>query len=167
MSARPLYLIGDDLTAIAEQIIDAGGELTPELEAQLAQLEGEFESKVERVGLYIHMLQSRSDEARKQADRLTGLARTDHHAAESLKGYLLRCLEAADKRSMVTPLIRVSIAKNSRPSIRWLAAEETIPEAFRRVRYSLDGDAAFRAWKDRGTLPEGFAVEQGQHLRLK
>ena len=166
MTARPLYAIGDDLAAIVEELVDAGGELTPDLEARLAHLEGEFEQKVERVGLMIQNLQSRGDVAGKQADRLTALARADHHAAKRLKGYLQACLEQADRRTVRTPLIHAYLQRNP-PSIAWDGPPETIPSLFQRIIYELDGQAAQREWKAKGALPQGFTVTVGTHLRLK
>jgi hypothetical protein len=60
---------------------------------------------------------------------------------------------------------RVRAQQNGRPSIAWAGPLSDLPNEFLRVEESLDGDAAYRAYRA-GTLPDGFAVTTGKHLRI-
>ena len=74
-------------------------------------------------------------------------------------------LQRVNQTKVVTPLAVVRIQKNSRPSIQWPEGG-LIPEAFQRVTVTLDGAKAYDAFKA-GTLPKGFEVEHGSHLRIQ
>ena len=162
---KHLYEIVDQYQAVMQAIEDAEGELTPELSAQLDAIPDAFKAKAERVGLYIRNLQSLAQAAELEAVRLKALAASRENAATRLKAYLLQNMQRMELKDVVTPLIKLRIQVNSRPSIHWPEGQE-IPEAYRRVTVSLDGQAAYEAWKANGTLPEGFVVERGSHLRL-
>ena len=49
---RTSWDIGADLEALGDRIAEAGGEITPDVEAALEGLEGEFMAKAERIYLY-------------------------------------------------------------------------------------------------------------------
>jgi hypothetical protein len=162
----PLYQLTASLVSVMDALVEAGGELTPELQAQLEQAEGDFKTKVERVALGIRHLVVTGEAAATEASRLTLLARARLNASERLKDYLREQMLQAEQRKVETDRVRVSVVTNSRPTIKWLAAPDTIPEAFRRTKVELDGDAALQAYRDRGRLPEGFQVLVGTHLRI-
>jgi len=159
-----LYQLADTYEQIAEALIENGGELTPELAADLDAIEGAFEAKVERVALYICNLLLTADAADAEAARLATLARTRRQGAEGLKGYLMAQLDRVEKPKVETPLVVVRIQKNSRPSIQW-PDTLPIPEGYQRVTVSLDGQKAYADFKA-GTLPMGFIVDHGRHLRI-
>lgn len=159
-----LYELVNAYEQIADVLIENGGELSPDLSAQLDAIEGAFEAKVERVALYVRNLLATASAADGEAERLAALARSRRRAAEGLKGYLMAQLDRVEKPKVETPLVVVRIQKNSRPSIQW-PATDPIPETYQRVTVSLDGQKAYTDWKA-GTLPEGFVVEQGRHLRI-
>ena len=163
-STLRLYELADAYERIAEALIENGGELTAELAVDLDAIEGAFEAKVERVALYVRNLLATADAADAEAARLAVLARSRRQAADGLKGYLMAQLDRVEKPKVETPLIVVRIQKNSRPSIQW-PDTLPIPEGYQRVTVSLDGQKAYSDWKA-GTLPSGFVVEQGRHLRI-
>src|SRR3990167_9709297 len=71
-----LYELADVYEGIAEALIENGGELTPDLAAQLDAIEGAFEAKVERVALSVRNLVATADAADAEAARLAALAPT-------------------------------------------------------------------------------------------
>jgi len=164
MPTLKLYELADAYEQIAEALIENGGELTPELAAGLDAIEGAFEAKVERVALYVRNLLVTADAADAEAVRLGALARSRRQGAEGLKGYLMAQLDRVEKPKVETPLVVVRIQQNSRPAIQW-PDTLPIPEGYQRVTVSLDGQKAYSDWKA-GTLPSGFVVEQGRHLRI-
>jgi len=155
-----------------EQVIEAGGELPPELWELLDRIEGDFTEKVRRVALVILNLSASAKAAQAEAERLSRMGRSYQRQAESLKRYLLIQLERAGKARVETPSVKVRIQKNTRPSIRCVSAE--IPERFQRVTVELDTAAAYAALKAEGCLPEepglvqvdGLVVELGRHVRV-
>lgn len=162
-----LYELGEVLTAVAEELLANGGELTPEIEAQLSALEGAFEQKVERILLYARNLRATALAAKAEVERLSALAGSRDHAADRLVAYVKGEMERANRDKIETDRIVVRIQRNSRPSISWLLPIEDLPEAFARIRREVDGARAYDAWKAGEPLPEGFEVVQGTHLRVR
>lgn len=161
-----LYDIADELIAIETVLYDNGGELTPELEARLEAFEGALENKIDRICSVISNNAAAAKAAKEESERLAKLAKSREGVASSLKRYLQSVLTQLDKQKVETGRFRVRIQKNGRPSIKWGADEATIPDTFKRTVVSLDGDAAYAAYSA-GSLPEGFVVEVGSHLRVE
>jgi hypothetical protein len=163
-----LYDLGLALRNIDDLIEEAGGELTAEVEEALSCLTDGFTEKAERIALLIQERLRRAEAVASEAKRLAALALTSERAADSLKAYLARCLEAAGIDRFDGRLARVSLCQNGRPSIRWAGPAESIPEPFRKtvVEHRLDGSAALEAHRS-GTLPDGFEVVLGKHVRIR
>lgn len=159
-----LWEITDELDAIGEALAESGGELSPELEAELDALQGALEEKVERIALFIRECEANADATEAEERRLAAIRNAFQSKAKGLKSYLLAHLERTGRSAVNTPLARVRIQANSRPSIRFAGSE--IPEEFRRVEIALDGQRAYEAWKAGTPLPEGFVVDLGRHLRI-
>lgn len=162
-----LYEISDRLRVVVDELMENGGELTDDLRAELDTWQGAFAEKVERVLLYARNLGVLADAAYEESVRIKQLAESRHRAADRLRDYVLHAMQATRTPKVETPLIIARVTKNSRPSIRWQGEPETIPEAFRRVRVEVDGSAAYAHWRQHQTLPEGFAVVQSYHLRVR
>lgn len=165
-AALQLHAIAPGLAAIEDAIIEADGEITPEIAAQLDALEGAFEDRVEQLLLrYLH-LNFEGGVAKQEAARLALLAGTRERAAARLKEYVLRCMEAAGRDKVETSRLRARIQKNTRPTIQWVGPPDAIPEAFKRVSIATDGTKLYETWKAGTPLPDGFVVELGRHLRI-
>jgi VIT1/CCC1 family predicted Fe2+/Mn2+ transporter len=167
MGAIPakLWELGDALEAIIGEILEAEGEVTPELEARLDALQGTFDSKAESVALAARVEKANAERARVEADRLAGMVRRHERAEASLKAYLQRQLERVGRTHIKTDRIAIRLQANSRPSIRWPFDVRLAPEGFTRTVTEIDGNACYEAWKAKD-LPEGFEVVRGNHLRL-
>lgn len=161
----PLYALAAEYEAIAAELVESGGELTPELSARLDALAEAFDGKVERTGLLIRNLLAASDAAANEGKRLIELARTRKAAADSLKQYLFVQMVAAQRGEVKTPLVTARI-QNSPPSASCTVAPETLPDWLKRTSVAFNGSAAIAAWRIKGALPDGVTVEVHQHLRL-
>lgn len=167
LSTMKLYEITAELEDVAGELIENGGELTPELEARLDAAEGALHAKVERCALVVQQLQAHAEMARTESRRLADLASTRARAADRLKEYVQSQLEIAGVRKVEGDLATVWVQKNGRPSINWTRDVDELPDAYRRIRIEPDTNAAYDNWKAGAQLPDGFTVEQGHHLRIK
>lgn len=165
--SEPLYELTDLLLQIDAELEESGGELTPEIEALLDATEGKFDAKVESICRYRQDLRAQAKGAKEEYDRLRGLARMRQTKADSLDSYLKLMMERMGRDKVETAHFKVRIQANSSPSISWDGEAKAIPEAFRKVEYSLDGTAAKAYLKRDGKLPDGFSVVQGHHVRVK
>lgn len=164
-----LYALADALRLIGDTLEDNGGELTPDLEAAFAAIDGAFEQKVESCIALAAEKERDAEAAQNEARRLEALSKSRFGAAERLREYVKFQMQAANRLKVETPLFKVAVQNASRPSIRWIGEVEALPEAFRRVipaTLKLDADAALAAYKA-GTLPEGFEATVSTFLRVR
>jgi hypothetical protein len=161
-----LYEIADELIEIQDMLIDTGGELTPEIEDRLDQLTGAFDDKVERICKLVQSQVRLGESAKAEARRLEQLSHVREQSASGLKRYLMREMVRTNRRKIELPTCRVRVQTNGRPRIEWTRGTATLPPEYRRVEIMLNSDAAYNHWKVTGSLPDGFTVELGQHLRI-
>lgn len=165
---RTLWAIGDALAAVGEKIAENQGELTAELEAELDALEGDFETKAERVYLFAKDAALEAEKANAGKEHMAGMERYWLNKARGLKDYLLRVMERQGRDRVQTYRAKFSRSQ-SPPSYRWIGdTYEAIPERFRKqnpVVYTLNVDEVKRALAAGETLPDGIVVARGWHIR--
>jgi len=127
--------------------IDETGELTPEIEAKLAELEGNIEDKVDSICALVREATADAEAYDAEAKRLQDRKRAAANRAESLKRYLQQNMEVLNIPKVKTPRFTASLGTASRPSIRWTGPVEAIPESLRKVEIKFDGTAAYEAYK--------------------
>ena len=96
---------------------EAGGELTPEVEALLNSAEGSLKEKVERVALKVKSLEAESKAIKEEADRLSARAKARSNGASSLKRYLEQNMIAANLSKVDGLLCTVALQTNP-PSVQ-------------------------------------------------
>lgn len=168
-ATKPLWQHAEDLGELAEEIFEAGGVLTPELEARLATQTEDIEAKVERVALYIQDLLGDAEKAKAEKDRLAQIQKAYESRAEGLKTYLVRCMAVADLEKVQTPKVRVNRQRSGTPSVEYHGDIEALPADFIRVRpeeRSLDKRAVIQAIRDEEALPDGFSVTYSDFVRI-
>ena len=162
-----LYDLPDAIRAVEHQIIEADGEITPEIEAQLDHLEGEFERKAEYLALLSREAKAEAAAVKQEEDRLKARRTAAENRERRIKEYIHACMTRLGVSKVDGDRAKIAIQKNGRPSITWMGDADAIPEAFRRVSVSVDGAAAYNEWKAGAELPEGFRVEVGTHVRVR
>lgn len=164
-----LWEIADELVRIAEDIVEAGGELTPDLEARLAAHEGALESKVEAIALLVRQREVDAEAAKAEETRLGAIRRAHERTAVSLKGYLLACLSAAGVQRVETPLARVRVQRSGTPSINYGGEVTALPEWARKhvpESWDIDRKAILEAVRAGDDVPEGVVVAYSNHVRI-
>ena len=159
-----------------EWLEEAGGELTPEIEALLNDAEMAFAEKVERVALKAKALDAESEMIATEGQRVMARAKVRANAAKSLKTYLERCLVAAGETKVTGLLATVALQQNppklNVPDNADLAelygagcpGVVLVPE-----RYEVNKAELLSAVKTRGedVLPTGFTITRGTSLRIR
>lgn len=176
MQNLALYKLVEIRATLDRVLEEAEGELTPEVEEMLDALDGRVDEKIERIGLYIRERGAAAKAVKEERDRLDALAKREERAAESLKGYVKRHMEALGKTKVHGLLATVAIQHNSQPSVTTsLAPAELYAEPASRpfvhreetVLYSLDREAVLAVWKRHEPLPETIVVDLGSHIRVR
>ena len=161
-----LYDIANDYRVIDAAIDEAGGELSPEQEAQLDALDNNLAHKIDAISGLITEAEAYSDALGDQSARFRERAKVQYNKAQRLKKYVIRCLKSAGKRDVKGDLFTVRVGDASTPTIRW-TADAPIPRMFTRVKEELDGAKVQAFLKEGGTLPDGFTVERSQFLVVR
>lgn len=172
-TALRLYDIPEAIREIEAKIIEAEGELTPEIEAELDALEGAFDRKAEYIAVLSREAKAEATAVKQEEDRLRARRTAAENRERRLKDYLHACMTRLGVLKVDGERVKVAVQTNGRPSIEWMGEPDAIPEPFRRVTVGVDGVAAYDAWRaapenERATaLPEGFRVEVGTHVRIR
>jgi hypothetical protein len=170
-----LYELPDALEAVEAQLLEFGGELTPELEAQLEAIEGTLEIKAERICRMIANNDRAAEAYQAEIERMDAHRSAHANTASRLKKYLQSVLERLNRPKLQAGVFPVRLQLNGQPSIR-LANPFEIPERFRRVpAVEFNSSAALAELREQklipskaGEFPIGeFIVTRGQHLRYK
>ena len=166
-----LYEISKDIQLVLLKLDDAGGELTPELEAEIDALGMDFDSKVDNV-LRWHASQALQASAIDiEVKRLTALRNGYKKSAESAKDYVFRMMQATKIPKVLGRLFTCWVQKNSSGSAKLLDnADGTpgkIPKAYRKVTITFDSEKAYADYRAGAKLPPGIQVIEGSHLRIK
>jgi hypothetical protein len=165
-SVLHLYELPAAFDKIDHEIESLGGELPLGLEEELDALELNLESKAEGVAALIREAESEAQAYKVEIERLRSLYRAAENRGNGLREYLRSTMTALNRTKLATPRFKLSVQRNSVPTIRWPGEPETIPAELKRVRVELDGQAAIEAYR-LGSLPEGFDVHVGTHLRIR
>lgn len=170
-----LYEIADARDILDTWLEETGGELTPELEAMLSDLDAKADEKIERVALYIREQKSLAESAKIERDRLAGIAAARLKAAESLTGYLRREMDRLGKDRVNGVLVTVALQKNP-PSVKGELSQSELAAVFTSgpaivkqvpISYVLDRKACADVVKAGGALPPGLTVEQTIGVRIR
>lgn len=176
MSTIALYEISAMRDILDRWLEESEGEVTPELEALMAELDAKADEKIERVALYIRERLSRAAAVKEEVQRIQAIQKREEKAAESLKGYLHREMERLGKDKVNGLLCTVAVQKNP-PSVKgevdaaelwgeavnqWRPMIRYIPESF-----VLDRKAVLDAYKAGQPIPDGLIVEQDTSLRIR
>jgi len=171
-----LYEIASARDILDSWLAESEGEMTPELEQMLNELDGQADEKIERVGLYIRERSAEAKAVREERDRLDALMRRDERAVDSLKSYVKAQMERLGKTKVNGLLATVAIQKNSQPSVTTTADAESLYDLGdarpfikreEKVVYTLDRDAIIATWKAGTPIPATIVVDHGTHVRVR
>lgn len=160
-----LYDLTDALIAIDEHLHENGGELTPEAEALLEDMQGRFDAKVDAVCTLRQNYLRAAESLEAEEDRLKKRRIAAERAAESLRKYLHNNLVRLGEDRVKTDRWTVYVQANPE-SVVWTKDVTELPEGFARVRIEPDLQKA-KAARALGNLPDGFIVQHSTHLRIR
>ena len=114
-----LYEATDALAQVAEwreehadEMIAAGGEIPEALSELIDQAEGDFATKVERVGLFAKERLAQAKMVKAEADSLAARAKRLESQGEAMKRYLLLNLVRANRKMVEGKLLDVRVQAN-------------------------------------------------------
>lgn len=107
-----LALLSAEYREAAAQLADL--DLDPQTVADtLEGIAGDLEVKAQAVAFMVRSMEADSDAVMRWANDAAGRARAMQSRADSLRGYLARCLDAAGIQKIEGPGVRISFRKSS------------------------------------------------------
>jgi hypothetical protein len=162
-----LYELPQAIRDLVDRAVDPEtGEIDASMEEALDALQEEFGRKAEYIALLSREAKAEAEAVGLEERRLKARRQAAENREARLKSYLHACLLNAGVDRLECSRVKIRVQANSRPSIQWTGDVAAIPEQYRRVTVELDGTAAYETVKAGGTLPDGFRVETGNHLRV-
>lgn len=163
-----LYELSSELALIETELVDAGGELTDELEKRLDACSLGFNAKVENIAKWVLDLEGREEAVDRELARLTARKKAVQNLQRRLKEYTKTCMERVGKTRIEFGAMTVSVYRNP-PSVE-VRDEKTVPARFITIipeQHVLDKKALLEALKA-GEPVEGAAlINDKTHLRVR
>lgn len=160
-----LYEITQELRAIDAIIESMDGELPEDLERLLDDYEAKLSDKVDNLVCWMREHEARAMAFGEEEKRFQAKRKQAENAARRIKQYVQDSMRQRQVDRIDTDRFVVRIQRNSAPHIEWQSADP-IPEQYVRTIVEPDGKAIQEAHR-KGSLPDGFVVSYGSHLRIK
>lgn len=106
-----IYRLNETLTAVNDELMENGGELTPELEAQLASAELTQVEVVDGLQTLISKVKTEDDAIAAEIKRLQALKKSRANSIEGLKRYLLTYMLNNGIQRIEGAFCKVSVAE--------------------------------------------------------
>jgi hypothetical protein len=162
-----LYELSYELAEINDQIIDAEGVISPDLERRLDDSGLAFNQKVEGIIKWCIDIEGKEAALDKEIARLQARKKVSQNLRSRLKAYMTRCMTFADIKKMEFDLYTISLRKNP-PSCE-VVSPEIIPAEYTTTKTEVIIDkgrilADLKANKD---VPGAKLITDKTHLRIK
>ena len=130
-----LYELTAAQSAIEDALYENGGELTPELEAQLAETREALPAKIDGYNHILARLAGMEAAADAEIKRLQALKKTAQNAQKSLKGHLLNAMQTFGIEKIEG--ITCKVFRKANPASVTITNEDALLEPF--LVWSLNG----------------------------
>lgn len=174
---RTLFHITEDLDALADMLIESGGEISDDeqgsaLEAWFQELGEERDQKIDNYCTLIEEMEGRAAVRISESERLANLAQADERAATRLKTRLRDYLEGQGIAKLKTDRFNLTVAQNGGKAPltipdQWRHDATTAPEQYHRRTIRLDVDAIRTDLESGQDVPGCRIEERGTHLRIR
>lgn len=161
-----LYQIENEYRSIAQRLMDADGELTPELEESLVINKEQLQVKSQGYAMVIKEAEAELSIIDSEISRLADLQNKRHSLISKLKERVFNAMDLYEISEIVTPLIKISFRKSESveiDNIDLIPNEyKVIPEAKPRADKKAIKDAI-----KNGIDIQGAYIQQNKSLQIK
>ena len=166
-----LYNIDADLQQLENELVEAGGEISEEMDARLNEI---LDSREDKVDGYIAVIRSQialAEGFKKEASWFTAKQKSRENVALRLKERLYESMQARNETELKGVLGRVTIEGNGGqvPIVPLYEKPEDLPERFQKVTITADNDAIRKALEHGGDNVALYAElgMRGTHLAIR
>ena len=162
---QSIFQISTELNEIINQIIENGGEVTPEIEGALMIKEDELSTKSVKYGYVVKALEYDVNIIDDEIKRLSQIKKVRQNAIERLKNVLSITMQSFNIPEIDTPTMKINFRKSSSLEI---TDEDLIPKKFITVKQSTTiRKADIKKAIKEGEQIEGARIVENQNLQIK
>jgi len=165
MDKLNLFQIQKEYLDINRELIESGGEITPELEKQLVLNQSQLATKAQGYVYVIKQNEGNVNIIEEEIKRLQELKRRFKNANDRLGSAVLNALELYELDKIEMPTMTIGTRKSSRLDI---TDEAKIPHKFIKIKQEtmIDKNAIKEALKN-GEKVKGVQINEVKHLSIK
>ena len=160
-----IYNIQSEYQQLVNQLIENGGELTPELELALQINKDNFHSKSENYAYITKQFDGEIDIIDNEIKRLQQAKKTREKAIERLKANIEMAMNTFEVDKIETPLIKISFRKSESVEVEDV---NNLPALYKVVKVSETADKLkIKDAIKSGILIEGCSIKTNRNLNIK
>ena len=160
-----IFNIQSEYQQLVNQLIENGGELTPELELALQINKDNFHSKSENYGYITKQFDGEIDIIDNEIKRLQQAKKSREKTIERLKATIEMAMNTFDIDKIETPLIKISFRKSE--SVEVTDVNE-LPNEFKVIKLTETADKLkIKDALKSGIFIEGCSIKTNRNLQIK
>ena len=165
MSNLNIYQIEKEYLELANQLIESGGECTPELELQLTINQEQLEQKARGYGFVVKQMESDVSIIDAEIKRLGELKKARLKTIERLETTVSQAMQLYQINRLETPTLKISFRKSESVEID---DESAISFAYlkEKISYTIDKAMIKEAIK-KGEVVAGARLQINQNIQIK
>jgi hypothetical protein len=165
MSNLNIYQIEKEYLEFANQLIESGGECSPELELQLTINQEQLEQKARGYGFVVKQMESDVSIIDAEIKRLGELKKARLKTIERLETTVSNAMQLYQINKLETPTLKISFRKSESVEID---DESAISFAYlkEKITYTIDKTAIKEAIK-KGEVVAGARLQINQNIQIK
>lgn len=149
---------------LVARLIELGGELTPETEAELETLLGQLCDKADAYGVVLKQLENNAEFWKQQKMECAAAQSVYEKAQDRLRDRMKFVLSKTDGEALQGQLFRFFLARST-PKIN--VVDELLPAQYKTTQLVISADRdAIKAAIAKGEIPAGVTVEETKALRI-
>lgn len=162
-----LYELSKTVESVIAEVINAEGDLSPNLEKRLDEISLQFKDKSSNIGKWVLNIDANADSIKHEIERLQKRVRVQENLKTRLKDYLKYCMENAGLQKLDLTTFTISINKNP-PSVGEIN-EDKLPSKYVKVvqTTSIDKAELLRDLKAGEVIPGAYLITDKTNLRIR
>jgi len=160
-----LFNIQNEYLLLINQIIDNGGEITPQQELNLQITRDQLQDKGTNYAFVIKKLDAECDIIDAEIKRLTELKKVRQNACERLKSNISHAMQTFEVDKIESPLIKLSFRKSQSVNV---ADVNSLPSEYKTIKVTEQADKLkIKQALLNGEVIEGCEIINSQNLQIK
>lgn len=160
-----IFKIQAEYQQIVNELIDNGGELTPELDLAMQITKDNFHSKSENYAFITRQFDSEMDIIDNEIKRLQQAKKVREKAIQRLKANIEMAMNTFEVDKIETPLIKISFRKSESVEVEDV---NSLPNEFKVIKLTETADKLkIKDAIKSGILIEGCSIKTNKNLQIK